>query len=804
MFRTIPLVLVALFAALVVGKPGLAAPAANAARVAVFYEPDFPPFEVSPQMSPRDVVKHLRENKIDAELIGEAALSDPARFNAQKFAALILPYGNAYPAKAFAALREFHRAGGSFVLSGVPFTHPVERTADGKWKDLGHRGEPALFGADGIGVGGFAGPGVDEVPTVAANDLLGLAALNLDWTSKGRSQRLDPKTLPSTDVVTPIVGASANPAVALIEHRAAPFAGAIDVWTHVGPEGDLNAWATEQLLLRGTVLILERKGLLTAAQRDSAYTRFARLSKPRVFADVVLPTAPRNSPYFQPKMPTPARRLYVADIRKLTFDERVLLISLQGLVNRVQPQIYLIVRNDDRFWLDEMKRQGHTDEAIPVDDPLGLVERFRSFAKGAVVADPKVYVSPCVAACVSGADDLLMATPELAARLNLLIKTDLRGKFKDNADALRFIRTQLQPRLNPYLTCCLDPTIFDSGALDQLIAARGTVFWITGTAAQNLPGATGNKERDEVMKWFAALPLGATVRGFWWHGEDKGINEGPGVSLASRFGKVTVVTDYVANFSVFSGIPQTELKQKPPPPPPKLDPSKIYFSFTMSDGDNLCTWRDYFRTYFNDPLHGTIPIGWGMGPTLIDSAPVWARWYYDHATPNDEFLCDVSGIGYIYGPDWGRSLKDREGAFADFYQWTAQYMKRMDMHTIRLMNVNPPDIARAARLLPDVRFLMPDYGNPGDKPYSALTYDLPNDQTVFRAITGADGGAEKLAQQIRERVGSTRPAFVNVFIWNWGSKLADLKRVMELLGSDYVAVTPSQLHALYKQNKTLR
>ena len=87
------------------------------------------------------------------------------------------------------------------------------------------------------------------------------------------------------------------------------------------------------------------------------------------------------------------------------------------------------------------------------------------------------------------------------------------------------------PRLNPYLACCLDPTIFDSGALDQIIAAKGLVFWITGTKAQNLPGANGPEEIAEVKAMLAAMPLGAVVRGFWWHGEDMGINEGPGVSL---------------------------------------------------------------------------------------------------------------------------------------------------------------------------------------------------------------------------------------------------------------------------------
>ncbi len=769
------------------------------ARVAVFFEPGFPYYGVSPQTSPRDIVRRLRENGVDAEVLGEDALSDPTRFNAHAFAALVLPYGNTYPAKAFASIRAFHQAGGALILSGIPFTHPVGRNSAGPWTDLGHRGEPALFGPNGVGVGGFTGPGTDTAPGVAPGDPLGLAALGLDWSSAARSQRLDPDTLPAGDVVIPALGAKQRPVVAILLHRTPPFAGAVDVWTHAGPAGDLEAWATEQLLLRGTLAALEHKGLLGPAQRRAAFARFARLPKPPVYANLVLPAPPRPYPTFQPKMPVPARHLYVADVRHLTPDERILLLSLQGLVNRTQPRIYLVFQEDDRFWLDEMRRQGDTDDPIPVTDPLSLVERFRSAARGAVVADPKVYLSPCVAACLAGADNLLMATPELARRLRLPIKADLRGKFKGDADALRYIHRNLLPRLNPYLACCLDPAIFHTGALDQIIAAKGAVFWITGTRAQNLPGAEGPQETAEVKAMLAALPEGAVVRGFWWHGEDMGINEGPGVSLASRFGKVTVVSDYVANFSVFSGVQQDTLRQKPQAPPPPLDHTRVYLSFTMSDGDNLCTWRNYFRNYFEDPLHGTIPVGWGLGPTLIDCAPTWARWYYNHATPNDEFLCDVSGVGYIYGPDWATALKDRGGAFADFYRWTEQYMARLDMHTIRLMNVSAPDIARAARLMPSVRFLMPDYGSPGGIPYSALTYDLPGGQTVFRAITGADSGPEKLADQIRQRVGNTRPAFVNAFIWNWGSKLSDLKRILELLGPQYVAVTPSQLHALYRQ-----
>ena len=53
-----------------------------------------------------------------------------------------------------------------------------------------------------------------------------------------------------------------------------------------------------------------------------------------------------------------------------------------------------------------------------------------------------------------------------------------------------------------------------------------------------------------------------------------------------------------------------------------------------------------------------------------------------------------------------------------------------------------------------------------------------------------------MAADIRSRIGNSRPAFANVFVWNWGAKMGDLKKLLDLLGPEYVAVTPSQLAAL--------
>nr|CAA9227825.1 hypothetical protein AVDCRST_MAG63-822 [uncultured Armatimonadetes bacterium] len=966
-FRGSAVVVTAALALFIAGRAMAAQTVRTAAgpRVAVFAQPGFPFYGVNPTVAPQQIAADLRAAGVAADLLDADALARPDRFNANRYAAVIFTYGNTYPADAFANLKRFHRAGGSLVTTGIPFTHPTARRTARDWEatpswgpavhlapgegprpganalrlqtqpdnwtgvssarfavrpgdavvvsvalretggpprarraatageqddnlyirffdttgkyleqrgvrltpaspawrtfaaraaapagaahadlsvqlrrgghrflvadfaarvndrpvslpnadlsrrgsgflDLGHDDAPARWGPDGIGIGGFAGPGDPDKPAparVSPGDPLKLSRLFSGRPvvpQRPAPQWLDRASVPKGVRVIPAVGEPSRPLVALVVHGSGAFKGAVDAWTFRAVEGEQEYFDTRQILARATVAVLARRRLLNRSAETVAFRALDALPRPAAYANLTLPRPARRYTTFQPKMPPPARRLYVADVRRLSPDEKLLLISLQGVVNRKQPRVYLLFDDDDQRWLDEMRRQKETGAPIPVADPWSLVDTFRGELKGAVVCDPKVYVSPCVAVSLAGMDDLLVAkTPQLAARARMPVTVDLRGKFKDNADALRYLRTYVAPRLDPYLTCTLDPAVFHQGALDSVIAARGSVFWITGPQAQHLPGADQLREMEEIKALLARMPLGAVVRGFWWHGDGIGLQESAGVALAGRFGKVTLVSDLITNLSVHSGVRADRLTQKPRAPAPPLDRGKVYVAFTMSDGDNLVTWRSYFRRYFDDPVRGTIPVGWGMSPAILDLAPSWARWYYEQATPNDEFLCDVSGVAYMYPSSWGTALKDRDEAFRWFYGRTREYMARTDMRTIRLMDVQADDIARVGPLLPGVPFLMPDYGHAGPTLYSALTYDLPTGQSVFRAVTSGSG-PQNLADQIRTRAGAGRPAFVNAFIWNWGSNLGDLKKTLELLGPDYVAVTPSQLNELYR------
>lgn len=116
-----------------VAGPVGAASTADAPRVAVFAQAGFPFFNVSPLVSPKTIAADLRASGVQADLLDANALSNSARFHARTYAAVVLPYGNTYPQDAFANLRAFHGGGGSLILSGVPFTHPVARMAAENW-----------------------------------------------------------------------------------------------------------------------------------------------------------------------------------------------------------------------------------------------------------------------------------------------------------------------------------------------------------------------------------------------------------------------------------------------------------------------------------------------------------------------------------------------------------------------------------------------------------------------------------------------------------------------------------------------
>ena len=118
--------------------------------------------------------------------------------------------------------------------------------------------------------------------------------------------------------------------------------------------------------------------------------------------------------------------LDVSDPREacLLWDHLHALATLQGIVNRECPRLYLFyIKNEginiDRYWWDKYRQQGRWLSKATVVEASGIldvVERFRGEIDGAVVYDPKVNATSNVASSVAGVENLVAVRYDASPR----------------------------------------------------------------------------------------------------------------------------------------------------------------------------------------------------------------------------------------------------------------------------------------------------------------------------------------------------------------------------------------------------
>lgn len=783
------------------------------ARVLVFGEAQFPRSGGAPSISAGKLVTKFVENGVEALAVDAAALENSALLEEAASSVIVLATGNAFPKAAFANLQAFHRKGGSFVLTGVPFTHPCEKR-DGKWTDLGHAN---LFAhrEDGIGTGGFRSAQAGQKWTVSVPE--SPLSIPAAWCSDkdGRTQWLDVGSLDPRDEVIPllkIVGEeqATHPGAALIRHRCGMFFGACDVWLGhmIGGDDEKDVFLAAQLLIRGVLWCLHEKQQISSDVFQSKLASLDKVPLPAPLPDgLIAVESPRPwGDSFVPKSKAPARELTAVSLNKLNADERIALTCLQGLTCRTEPQIWLINTETDRFWLDWHQKQGHIDGFREEPNWTGLFDRHRSLIKGAVIADKNLYRGDLLAVNVAACEDWIVVSPELAKRLGLPIRMDLRGRFQSYADGLAWLWTTYKDRLNHHVCDYMHPGRLKNGNFAFAYQWKAPMVWISGQEDESNAGADRGAEKREVAKIFSEMPVNIPVFGFPAAGEGVGIGEPPGVALASRYGKGLVCSDHMLNAGVLSGVHLAELKQPEQPPAPPLDEHKIYVALVMSDGDNQNAWHLFFRRYFESPSHGKFPLAFGMGPAIRELQPGLAQWYYQHAAPTTEFIADVSGAAYMQPDHWGEAYTNRGEVLSGFLKWTAKLLPPMGLKTVRTVHGEDLFLSEYAKALPFCHSLFADMGRySGHHGYSNLTYDLqdhPEGMPVFRAMTTWRNFGTGFLGEIREQVGANRPAFVNGFVHCWTFHEKDVQKIVEDAGSDIVFVTPTQLATLYKQART--
>ncbi len=254
------------------------------------------------------------------------------------------------------------------------------------------------------------------------------------------------------------------------------------------------------------------------------------------------------------------------------------------------------------------------------------------------------------------------APPEVASEplgkiLDVPVKRDLRGMFKDSVAAYDWALREVMPRCDRRFAHSCDGQCegFASGGgpipgFDWQTLHRGFVFNLTCAPTRMDSYGTskvgGSPEQAAMyVRILDALQPPCMISGY-------GEPEGYWCDLLSRRGHFSMHA--YDNWSFHTKVPPAHQVCKQQidltPETVKPEPNKYYVCFMTSEGDTMKGPIPFFYGSWWDKARGSVPVNWGINPLMGQYFPAMLQYYYDSATPDDYFFAGCSGAGYVY-PD---------------------------------------------------------------------------------------------------------------------------------------------------------
>jgi hypothetical protein len=267
-----------------------------------------------------------------------------------------------------------------------------------------------------------------------------------------------------------------------------------------------------------------------------------------------------------------------------------------------------------------------------------------------VIWDPAVPATINVASNMAAVDHVLAIDPadETAGLdvkgLGYHLFLDLRGRFHTRAEAYTWALANLAPATDRHVIAIQGVRDHrddrpDMGARDYAVAAR--LFEFSVPPADPL--------YDRIL---SAFPMGTLVLGF------DATAERTFTYKDSVRGDVGINTALARNLSCHSAFqpPLTNRQPDPNPATVRVDPTKVYLAFTISDGDAVGLHARFYNNrpddrypgLWRDPARGSIPMGWGMSPVLAQIERGVLHQLYAERTPNDYFVSYLPAGYYNY------------------------------------------------------------------------------------------------------------------------------------------------------------
>ena len=324
--------------------------------------------------------------------------------------------------------------------------------------------------------------------------------------------------------------------------------------------------------------------------------------------------------------------------------EKAMLISLQGLANRDEAQLYIVHPPDFQWEITEplydFYKRKHGVSYTELSTADEALDQFKSSTKGYVVWDKTIGATLNVAFTIAGLEDAVVVSEELiplVEKHGLQKIDDLRGRYTGQSDAEIY-----GDAIDRYWAQCNRDKIMLMGGHRGRTMMPGMADWGVRERMFFHDLSADPEEADELIlnrRLLTDLNTGAIIFGWHPYGKDteeqstmllsmyglkmEGLHSLPNLSYNCQFG-------FTPGFK-FTNNHHVALDAK------LVAEEKVYIAFVQSDSIGIGVWTK--------PGRGKLPFAWQVTMNWTAFSPAALEYFHESATPNDYFIGGLSGPG---------------------------------------------------------------------------------------------------------------------------------------------------------------
>lgn len=368
--------------------------------------------------------------------------------------------------------------------------------------------------------------------------------------------------------------------------------------------------------------------------------------------------------------------LYVIDSGTFkSIEERHLAVSLQGIVAKKTPLIFIITNDMDRKYLEKISESGieliYNDKKGEQWTIATLLKEFKDYIGDngyTLYTESEKGEGLNIAtnlASLYGWLPVHKSLEKLAKDADLELKEDLLEKEYNVA-----LQEEYFEKYKNEFNCKAVVSLkYEATGLRDLAIQQGFyMFYIDD-----------DEDTDELRSKIIDY-AGDNVPVLGW-----AKYEVEYVTQASENGNMVIPSDHSHNNSFLASFDYKIPEQPHNQTKEYTDKTKHYCALVFSDGDNVQWIQNGYSEYFEKlSLKTQFPITWSFSPFMQEFSPVTANMVYSSATENDYFIAGVSGAGYMHPTEYPLD------ALAEFTDLTSSMMAKNGLSYVSILD-NTPD-----------------------------------------------------------------------------------------------------------------